>query len=409
MTINGADTVFVIIATILVFLMTPALALFYGGLVKRKNVLSTTMHSYGAIVMVSLQWILIGYTLVFGTDNGGFIGGLNFLGLEGVGFEANADYAGTIPHQAFMLFQMMFAIITPALISGAFAERMKFSAMMLFTLLWTTFVYDPIAHWVWGVGGWLRTLGALDFAGGNVVHISSGISALVIALVLGKRKHVKHAKPHNVTITVLGAGLLWVGWFGFNAGSALAINDVALNAFITTNTAAAACAAVWMILERIRFGKASAVGLATGAVAGLVAITPGAGFVTPMAAIIIGAVAALICFVAIYFVKEKLGYDDALDAFGCHGVGGIWGAIATGLFATTKVNSAGADGLFYGGAKLLGAQFISVIATIAFAGIVTFIIIKIIDKTIGLRVSAEVEDIGLDTMLHGNEAYETGV
>ncbi|ADL52559.1 ammonium transporter [Clostridium cellulovorans] len=409
MTINGADTVFVIIATILVFLMTPALALFYGGLVRRKNVLSTTMHSYGAIVLVSLQWIILGYTLVFGTDNSGIIGGLNFLGLDGVGFEANADYAATIPHQAFMLFQMMFAVITPALISGAFAERMKFSAMMLFTLLWTTFVYDPIAHWVWGVGGWLRTLGALDFAGGNVVHISSGISALVVALILGKRKYVKHAKPHNVTITVLGAGLLWVGWFGFNAGSALAINDVALNAFITTNTAAAACAAVWMILERIRFGKSSAVGLATGAVAGLVAITPGAGFVTPMAAIIIGAVAAIICFIAIYYVKEKLGYDDALDAFGCHGIGGIWGAIATGLFATTKVNSAGADGLFYGGAKLLGAQFIAVIATIAFAGIVTFIIVKIVDKTIGLRVSTEVEDIGLDTMLHGNEAYETGV
>lgn len=369
---NGADSVFVLVCTALVMLMTPALALFYGGMVRKKNVVSTTMHSYVTIALVSIQWILIGYTLVFGNDIGGIIGDLKYALLNGVGFEPNADYAATIPHQGFMLFQMMFAIITPALISGSFAERMRFPAVILFVLAWTTLVYDPIAHWVWGVGGWIRNLGALDFAGGNVVHISSGVSALVVALLIGKRKNIKDITAHHIPMTILGGGLLWFGWFGFNAGSALGLNDVALDAFITTNTSAAAAALAWMLFEYAHTKKFSAIGFISGAVAGLVAITPGAGFVTPIASLAIGAIGGAICYGAVTFLKEKLGYDDALDAFGCHGIGGIWGGIAVGLFGTTGINAAGADGLFYGGGvTLLSAQIISIAATIVYAAIVT--------------------------------------
>lgn len=405
MHLNTADTVFVIFSTTLVMLMTPGLALFYAGMVKKKNAVNTTMNSYIAIALVSLQWILIGYTLSFGGDVGGFIGNFKYFLGHGVGNNPNADYAATIPQQLFLLFQMMFAIITPALISGAFAERMKFKAVIIFILAWTTLVYDPVAHWVWGTGGWLKKLGALDFAGGNVVHITSGVSALVVAIVLGERKK-KAAEPHHVPMTLLGAGLLWFGWFGFNAGSALAVNSVAVNAFLTTNTSAAAAALAWMLVEYIHTKKASPIGFASGAVAGLVAITPAAGYVSMESSIIIGLVGGVICFCAVTFMKEKFGYDDALDAFGCHGIGGTWGGLATGLFASKSINSAGANGLFYGNPKLLGIQAISILAVYAFAGVTTFIILKVIDKFVTLRASETDEEMGLDLAIHGAEAYE---
>lgn len=405
---QAADIVFIIICTALVMLMTPGLALFYGGMVNKRNVLSTTMHSYTAVILISLQWILIGYSLAFGHDHGSIIGGLNFLGLNGVGAEANADYAATIPQSLFMAFQLMFAIITPALISGALAERMKFNVFVIFLLLWATLVYDPLAHWVWGAGGWLKKMGALDFAGGNVVHISSGISGLVGAIMLGKRKR-PHEGPHHIPMTILGVGLLWFGWFGFNAGSALGVagdgGAVAVNAFITTNTSAAAAAIGWVIVERIMTGKVKVLGAVSGAVVGLVSITPGAGFVTPMAAIVIGFAGGIICFFAVSVMKIKLGYDDALDAFGCHGVGGIWGGIATGLFASKAVNPLGADGLLYGNASLLGIQLISIAATVAYAAVVTFIILKVISLFTSLRVEKEDEKAGLDDSIHGEKAY----
>ncbi|MBC2581475.1 ammonium transporter [Clostridium sp. DJ247] len=403
--INAADTTFMIFSTALVMLMTPGLALFYGGMVRRKNVLSTTMHSYAAMAIVSIQWILIGYTLSFGTDIGGFIGNLQWVGLNGVGYAPNADYAATIPHQVFMLFQLMFALITPALISGAIAERMKFGAFAIFVLLWAIFVYDPVAHWVWGVGGWIRNLGALDFAGGNVVHISSGVSGLVAAIVLGKRKRLETITPHHIPMTFLGAGILWFGWFGFNAGSALGVSDIALNAFITTNTSAAAAAIGWSACELLHRKKVTSLGVASGLVAGLVAITPGAGFVSPLAAIFIGLVGGAICFFGVTIIKKKFGYDDALDAFGCHGIGGIWGGIATGIFASTTINPAGADGLFYGSAKLLGAQLVAIGATVVYAALVTFIILKVIGLFTSLRVKEEEEETGLDVSLHGEDAY----
>lgn len=403
--INGADTTFMIFATALVMLMTPGLALFYGGMVRKKNVLSTTAKSYSAIAIVSIQWLLIGYTLCFGKDIGGFIGNFQWLGLSGVGFAPNADYAATIPQQVFMLFQLMFAIITPALISGAVVERVNFLAFSIFILLWTTLVYDPIAHWMWGVGGWIRNLGALDFAGGNVVHISSGISALVAALVIGKRKRIETITPHHIPMTFLGAGILWFGWFGFNAGSALAVNDIALNAFITTNTSAAAAAIAWSVCELLHKKKVTCLGIASGAVAGLVAITPGAGFVTPLSALVIGTIGGAICFFSVTIIKQKLKYDDALDAFGCHGVGGIWGGIATGIFASTTVNPAGANGLYYGNPKLLGIQLIAIAVTIIYSILMTVIILKLINKFMDIRVSKEEEQNGLDVSLHGEEAY----
>ncbi|HOW56912.1 MAG TPA: ammonium transporter, partial [Smithellaceae bacterium] len=331
---NSGDTAWVMMASALVLLMTiPGLAFFYGGLVRRKNVLSVLMQCLIILCVISLQWVLFGYSLAFGPDWHGIIGKLDWMGLRSVGAAPNPDYAATIPHSTFMAFQLMFAVITPALIIGAYAERVKFSSFLLFTFLWTTFVYDPLAHWVWGTGGWMKSLGALDFAGGIVVHVSSGISALVFALLLGKRIGYNHKpiRPHNLPFTVLGAALLWFGWFGFNAGSALAADGLAANAFITTNTATAAAGLTWAFIEGWHIGKPTILGAATGAVAGLVSITPACGFVNPMNAMFIGIIAAPICYTAIAVIKGKLGYDDALDAFGVHGVGGIWGTIATGI------------------------------------------------------------------------------
>ncbi|MGL5313080.1 MAG: ammonium transporter, partial [Peptostreptococcaceae bacterium] len=313
--------------------------------------------------------------------------------------------SATIPHELFMIFQLMFAILTPALISGAFAERMKFKAFIVFLILWCTFVYDPIAHWVWGDGGWLKALGALDFAGGTVVHISSGISALVVAIMLGKRKEIDSAGPHHIPMTVLGGALLWFGWFGFNAGSALAVNDIAINAFLVTNTAAAAAALIWMACEWKLNGKPTLLGFITGGISGLVAITPGAGYVNVQSSMVIGLVGGLICFYTINIVKNKLGYDDALDAFGCHGIGGIWGCIATGIFASAKINPAGVNGILYGNYHLLLVQLISIVAVIAFSVIVTYAILKLIDLIIGIRVEEEEEFVGLDLALHGELAY----
>ncbi|MGV8984306.1 ammonium transporter [Clostridium sp.] len=403
--INVTDTSFMVFATALVMLMTPGLALFYGGMVRRKNVLSTTVHSYTSMVIISIQWVLVGYTLCFGKDFAGIIGNFKFLGLHGVGFLPNPDYAATIPQSLFMLFQLMFAIITPALISGAIAERMKFIAFTVFILLWSLLVYDPIAHWVWGTGGWLRNLGALDFAGGDVIHISSGISALVAAIVIGKRKRLKTITPHNLPMTCLGAGILWFGWFGFNAGSAFAINGISLNALITTNTSAAAGALAWSICELIIRKKVTSLGIASGIVVGLVSITPGAGFVSPLSSILIGGIGGVICFFSVTVVKQKFGYDDALDAFGCHGVGGIWGGIATGIFASKAINSAGANGLIYGNIKLVGIQLIAIIATVAYSAIMAFVILKVLSKFMSLRVTYEEEMEGLDVSLHGEEAY----
>jgi Amt family ammonium transporter len=406
--INGADTAWVLVSTALVMLMTPALGLFYGGMVRGKNVLSTIMHSFFILALISVQWVLWGYSLAFGPDIGGIIGGLDWVGLNGVGIEPNADYAATIPHQAFMIFQMTFAVITPALISGAFAERKRFKAFVIFTLLWATLVYAPVAHWVWGVGGWIRNLGALDFAGGTVVHITSGVSALVCALVLGKRiGYGKEAmQPHNVTMTVLGTALLWFGWFGFNAGSALGSGGLAVSAFVATNTAAAMAALTWMTASWIRHKQPSVLGAACGAVAGLVGITPAAGFVTPMSAIIIGFLAGGGCFIAVeLFVRGRV--DDALDVFGVHGVGGIIGALATGIFATKTVNELGNDGLLYGNPGLLVTQLIAVVAVAAYAAIVTFVLLKAIDALVGIRVSQEEEARGLDTSQHGEVAYQS--
>lgn len=404
---NTGDTAFVLISAALVMLMTlPGLAFFYGGLVRKKNVLSILMQCFIIMAVISVQWVLFGYSLSFGPGTG-FWGGLQWAGLQGVGQEVYANYSATIPHYAFMIFQMMFAVITPALIIGAIAERMKFTSFLLFTLLWSTLIYDPLCHWVWGLGGWIRTLGALDFAGGLVVHISSGISALVLALILGKRKNMeKGFVPHNLPFTVLGAGLLWFGWFGFNAGSALGANGLAASAFVATHVAAAAAALSYAIVEWIFHGKPTVLGVSTGAVAGLVAITPAAGFVTPLSAIIIGLGVSIVCYFMISFVKAKLGYDDSLDAFGVHGIGGIFGAIATGLFATTAVNSAGANGLFYGNASLLIKQLISVGVTIGYAVIGTLIIAGIVHViTGGMRASEKSEDMGLDLSENHETAY----
>ncbi|MDA1755796.1 ammonium transporter [Bacillus cereus] len=403
---NMGDTVFMFVATVMVMLMTPGLALFYGGMVRSKNVLSTTMHSYSAMAIVSIQWIVIGYSLSFGPDWHGLIGTLDWFGLKGVTYAPNPDYSSTIPHNLFMMFQLMFAILTPALISGAFAERMRFSAFLIFILLWTTIVYNPVAHWVWGVGGWLRELGAVDFAGGNVVHITSGVAGLVLAIFLGKRKNINGTSPHHLPFTMLGAGLLWFGWFGFNVGSALSLNDVALTAFINTNIAAAASALTWMLSEWFFQSKPTAMGAACGAVSGLVAITPACGFVTPFSALLIGAIGGVLCFGAVFFLKTKFGYDDTLDAFGCHGIGGTWGGIATGLFATTTVNSDGANGLFYGNAALLFKQLVAIGATYAFTIIMTYAIIKAINFFLPVRVDEHEEHMGLDISMHGEKAYE---
>ncbi len=406
-TVDTGDTAWMLASAALVLLMTPGLALFYGGMVRTKNALGTIMQSMIMIALISVQWVLFGYTLAFGPDQGGWIGSLAWLGLSGVGLEPNPDYAATIPHQAFMVYQGMFAIITPALISGAFAERMKFSAFLVFSLLWATFVYDPLAHWVWGVGGWMRNLGALDFAGGTVVHISSGVSALAAALYMGKRLGYgkEPMTPHNLPMTVLGAGILWFGWFGFNGGSAVASGALATSAFVVTNIAAASATLAWMFIEWAHKGKPTVLGAVSGAVAGLVAITPASGFVGPMPALLIGIGGGAVCYFGAMILKHKLGYDDSLDAFGVHGLGGTFGALATGLFASKAINAAGNDGLFFGNPKLIAIQAITVVATWVFSFVMTMIILKLVDATIGLRVSKEKEITGLDIAEHDNAAY----
>ena len=403
--INSGDTTWVLISTALVLVMTPALAFFYGGMVRRKNILSTLNLSFITIALISLQWVLFGYSLSFGKGGGAVLGGLSYLGLEGVGAEPNADYAATIPHTAFMAFQMMFAVITPALITGAFVERIKFKTYLLFTLLWATLVYDPVAHWVWGMGGFLREMGAMDFAGGTVVHILAGFSALAFALVIGKRAGFGKApmEPHNIPFTVLGAGLLWMGWFGFNGGSALAADGVAVNALVTTNTAAAAAALSWMLITW-RQNKPSVLGTVIGAVVGLVAITPAAGYVTPLAAVVIGALASPISLLAVS-LRQKMGLDESLDVWACHGMGGAWGALATGLFASSAVNPAAADGLFYGNPSHFLIQAAAAGIAILFAFGMTYLLARVLKAVVGLRVSSNEEEVGLDISEHGEPAY----
>ncbi len=403
--INTGDTAWILVSCALVLMMTPALALFYGGMARRKNVLSTLTLSYAFMVLIGVQWVLYGYSLAFGEDIGGLIGGLNFIGLKGVGAAPNPNYAKTIPHGLFAAFQMMFAVITPALITGAFVERVRFKAFLLFSLIWATLVYDPLCHWVWGKGGWLGALGTLDFAGGTVVHIAAGFSALAFALVIGPRKGFGKfpMEPHNITLTVLGAGLLWVGWFGFNAGSALAANGVAVNALLTTNSSAAMAGLVWMLLSWLD-GRPSTLGLATGMVVGLAAVTPASGFVTPMAALVIGAVAAPLGYYGIRF-REKRRLDESMDVWACHGLASTWGMLATGLFATVEVNSGGANGLFYGNPAQVGVQLLAIAVTMAFTFGATFLIAKALDWSIGLRVSTMEEEVGLDISTHGERAY----
>lgn len=408
---NAADTAFVLISAALVMLMTPGLALFYGGMVRSKNVLATLMENFILLGVVGVLWALWGYSLAFGPDVGHIIGNLDWIGLKGVGFEPFKAYSETIPHQTFMIYQAMFAIITPALITGAFAERMKFSAFLVFMVIWVTIVYCPVAHWVWGDGGWLKGLGALDFAGGTVVHINAGVAALAAALVVGPRRGyagygngTEAFIPHNLPMTVLGAGLLWFGWFGFNAGSALGANALASSAFTATHLATCAATLAWVFVEWLFRGKPTTLGAASGAVAGLVAITPAAGFVGPMSAILIGIIAGVICYVAV-LAKPKLGYDDALDVVGVHCVGGIVGALATGLFASKLVNPAGADGLFFGNPGQLLTQFIAVMVTVVYSFVISYILFKILDATMGLRVSTDDEVRGLDISEHQETGY----
>ncbi|WP_083520919.1 ammonium transporter [Alicyclobacillus kakegawensis] len=405
--VDPGDTAWVLASAALVLIMTPGVAFFYGGLVRKKNVITTMFQAFAVILLVSVQWVVFGYSLAFGPDVGHVVGNLSWFLMHGVGAAPDSDYAATVPAGAFSMFQLMFAIITPALIVGGLAERVKFSSFLVFILLWSTFIYDPLAHWVWGVGGWLRNLGVLDFAGGTVVHISSGVAGLVAAIYLGKRVGYgsDSIRAHNVPFVLLGTALLWFGWFGFNAGSALAANGLAASAFVTTNTATAAAALGWMLAERLRTGHFTLVGACAGAVAGLVAITPAAGFVTPGASLVIGFVGGIVCYLACTFMKGRLGYDDALDAFGGHGIGGTWGALATGLFATTAVNSAGANGAIHGNPHQLLLQLCGVLATWLFSGIGTWILIWAVDKVMGFRVTAEEEELGLDAVLHNESAY----
>jgi Amt family ammonium transporter len=402
MSVDAGDTAWVLVSAALVMLMTPGLGFFYAGLSRRKNVINLLTQCFISVAVVTVVWTLWGYSLAFGPDAGGYVGRLDWMFLRGVGGEPNTDYAPTIPHSAFMLFQLMFAIITPALVVGAFAERLRFSTFLIFLVAWSTFVYSPIAHWVWGVGGWLRTLGALDFAGGTVVHISSGVSALVAALVVGRRIDYGSGgfEPSNPTYVILGAALLWFGWFGFNGGSALASNGLASNAFMVTQLAAAMAALSWMLLGWAHRGKASSIGAASGAVAGLVAITPASGFVGPQAALVIGGVAGILCYIGVN-VRGRLGVDDSLDVWGVHGVGGTWGALATGIFADTAINPAASNGLLLGNPSLLAVQAAGVAATWAYAGAVTWLLLKLLDLTIGLRVKPSEELIGLDITQHG--------
>ncbi len=403
---NTGDTAWVLISAALVMLMTPGLAFFYGGLVRRKNILGVLMQCFILLSALSIQWVLFGYSLAFSPGNA-FIGSLKWFGLAGIGPEPYAAYSSTIPHQAFIIFQAMFAVITPALIIGAFAERMKFSAFFLFSLLWATFVYDPIAHWVWGEGGWLKELGVMDFAGGIVVHINAGIAALVTAIIIGKRNgYIRQPPPpHNLPFSVLGAAMLWFGWFGFNAGSALGANAIAANAFLVTNTAGAAAALSWAFLDWKFNGNPTILGTITGAVAGLAAVTPAAGFIGIFGAIVIGVFSSAFCFVAVGFLKHKFSYDDSLDAFGVHGIGGIWGTLATGLFASKAINAAGSDGLFFGNYKQFLLQLSATAVTVAYAFIVSWIIYKIVDLVVGVRVAEKDEAMGIDLTQHNERAY----
>jgi Amt family ammonium transporter len=404
MAINTGDTAWLMVSAALVMFMTPGLAFFYGGMARRKNLLSTLMMSFVMISLGGLIWVLYGYSLGFGPDIGGIIGNLSFLGLKGVGQDPSAVYATTTPHLAFMMYQGMFAIITVALITGSVVERIKFSSLIIFAVAWLTLIYSPVAHWVWG-GGWLARLGALDFAGGTVVHINAGVSALALAFLLGKRKGFPQdqMEPNNIPLVVLGAGILWFGWFGFNAGSSLSANGLAANAFVNTNTAAAMASLTWMFLSW-RQRKPAVLGAVTGAVAGLVAITPAAGYVTPMAAIAIGIVVSFVSFYSLILIKSKLKFDDSLDVFACHGMGGIWGAIATGIFATTAVNAAGSGAVDGNWGQIL-RQLAAVGAVAAFAFVGTLIIGKAIDATLGLRVKQVDEVVGLDISQHGERAY----
>jgi len=398
--INSGDTAWVLMSTALVILMTPAVGFFYGGMVRKKNILSTIMMCFAILMVISIQWVLFGYTLAFGPSFKGLIGGLKWLGLIGVGQTPDVNYAATIPALVFMMFQAAFAIVTPSLIVGAFVERIRFASFLIFSFIWATIVYDPVAHWVWGVGGWLRTLGTLDFAGGSVVHITAGLSALAIALVIGKRKGYgkDNMEPSNIPIVVLGAVLLWFGWFGFNGGSALAANGLAASAFVATNTAGAAAAIVWMILSWLH-RRPSVLGVATGAIAGLAAVTPASGFVDPLSAIVIGAVASVISYYVIV-LRMTIRIDESLDVFACHGMGGMWGMLATGIFASRSINPAGADGLIHGNIALLGTQAFAVAVIATFSFVLTLIIAKLIDMFIGLRVKDNEEMVGLDISQH---------
>jgi Amt family ammonium transporter len=405
---NSGDTVWVLASTALVFIMTPGVALFYGGMARRKNILSILMQCFIIMCLISLQWVLYGYSLSFGPDTGhGIIGSLDWVGLKGIGLYPHPDYASTIPHLAFMIFQAMFAILTPALIVGAFAERIRFSAFAFLMLLWATFIYDPIAHWVWSTGGWLNKIGALDFAGGIVVHVSSGVSALVIAALIGKRLgYEKQAfTPHNLPITVLGGGLLWFGWFGFNAGSALQAGGIAANAFVTTNISAAAAGLTWALIEWQQHGAPTVLGIVTGAVAGLVSITPACGFVGPLSAVAIGILGGIFSYLAVTALKPKVGYDDSLDVFGVHGIGGMWGTLATGLFAQKAINEAGANGLFFGNTKLFLIQGLYLLVCVAYAAAMTWVLFILVDALFGMRVTREDEMVGLDLAQHHEAAY----
>jgi len=400
--INGADTVWMLIATALVMIMTPTLGFFYGGLVRKKNILSILMQCMVILAVISLQWILFGYSLAFGPDKGGVIGSLQWAFLRGVGLTPLEGQ--TIPHQLFVCFQMMFAVITPALIVGAFAERIKFSGFLLFAILWSTLVYDPMAHWVWASGGWLFSKGALDFAGGTVIHISAGISALVFSILIGKRSgNGQSRSPHNLPFAILGASFLWFGWFGFNAGSALGVKGQTVSAFLNTNTAAAAATVTWMVLDWFTHRNPTALGVITGLVAGLVAITPAAGYVTPMASIVIGAGGSIVGFIFVSYIKKRFGYDDSLDVFGVHGMAGIWGALATGLFASREIG--GTDGLFYGNPHQLWVQFLTVLVAISTAAAGTFVLYRLCDLLVGMRVEPRDENIGLDLTQHHEAAY----
>jgi len=403
---NTGDTAWLLVSAALVMFMTPGLALFYGGMVRRKNILGTIMQSLIIIGLVSVEWVLVGYSMAFGPDHGGVIGDLSWFALNGVGLAPYKEYAATVPHQAFMVYQMMFAVITPALITGAFAERFKFSTFLVFTLLWSLLVYNPVAHWVWGIGGWIRNLGAIDFAGGTVVHITSGVSALAAALVVGKRKGfgTDNMAPHNLPMTVIGAAILWFGWFGFNAGSALAAGELSTSAFVATHLAAASATLSWVFTEWVHRKKPTVLGAASGCVAGLVAVTPASGFVQPVAAIAIGLAAGAVCYGAV-MMKGRLGYDDSLDVVGVHCVGGTFGALATGLFATLAVNAGGANGLFYGNPKLLAIQALAAAVSLVYSFGVTYGLLKVLDKVMGLRVTKEDEMMGLDLCEHGEAGY----